>query len=153
MKKLFIVVFFLVSGLNAFGQERGMSAGIGLEWNMDSRHNFAAGVPIYFGYDLKQKYKIGSIITISHNFNDFTTIEPTFFIRRYFKDFMFSGFFVQADVGAFLIFEAGNFIPMFDVGARAGYRKFLGSSFFIEPNGRLGYPFAFGIGVIAGFCF
>jgi hypothetical protein len=130
-----------------------MSAGLGLEWNWNSRHNFAAGIPIYFGFNLEGKYKLGTIITISNNFGNFTVIEPTIFIRRYFYDNVFSGVFVQGDVGAFLIFESGDLIPMLDVGARVGYRKFLGPSFHIDPYVRLGYPFGFGIGAIMGFSF
>jgi len=35
-------------------------------------------------------------------------------------------------------------------GLRAGYRLPLGDMFFIEPFGRVGYPFMFGIGALAG---
>jgi hypothetical protein len=152
MRILLIVVLFLFISLTAFGQEK-MSIGLGPEFNWNSRQRYAAGIPLYFGYNFKEKYKAGTIITFSNNFGNFSVIEPTLFIRRYFNDSMFSGFFVQADLGVFLIFESGEFIPMADAGARVGYRKFFGQSFFIDPNVRLGYPFGFGVGVIAGLCF
>jgi hypothetical protein len=58
-------------------------------------------------------------------------------------------FFVQADIGAYLFLEEGEVTPMFNGGLRVGYRIPLGS-FYIEPYGRGGYPYIFGIGLAAG---
>ena len=62
------------------------------------------------------------------------------------------GLFVQFDIGPFVILENGDVTPMLELGLRSGYRIPLGT-FYIEPYGRLGYPFAFGIGVLAGIYF
>jgi len=42
---------------------------------------------------------------------------------------------------------------MFLGGLRGGYRFTLASHFYVEPYGRIGYPFAFGIGALAGLMF
>ena len=153
MKKLFIIILFLAFGLNAFTQEKKMAAGLGLEWNMNARRYYAAGTALGFEYKLPSHFAIGLTVTGSSNFSGFSVIEPTVFLRGYIQKEENSGFFLQIDVGPFIIFEEGKTIPMFEVGARGGYRFILGSSFYIEPYGRLGYPFAFGIGAIAGICF
>ena len=153
MKKLIIVLLLLAPGIIAVGQEKKMSLGAGLEWNMDSRHNFAGGTSLHFSFNVFRNYSLGVNLSASYNFNDFTALEPTFFVRRYFKQDVFRQFFLQLDMGSFIIFENEEVIPMFDAGLKGGYRFLLGSSFYIEPYGRMGYPFAFGIGAAAGFRF
>ena len=53
----------------------------------------------------------------------------------------------------FFIDEEGwrKILPM--VGIRGGYHLPLSTHFYIEPCGRLGYPFAFGIALMAGISF
>ena len=157
MKKLFIIML-LASSLSAFAQEKNetanhMAVGFGLEWNMNARHYYAGGTSISFDYKLPNHYAIGVIVTGSTNFFGFSVIEPTILLRGYIQKDEYQGLFLQIDVGPFIIFEKGKIIPMFEIGARGGYRFIFGSSFYVEPYGRLGIPFAFGIGAIAGICF
>jgi hypothetical protein len=162
MKKLCIIVLLFVSGLTAFGQEKKMSVGLGVELNKDSRHHFsiaevdfavAAGAVLYFSYDFGDYFSTGLITTASYNFYDFVVIEPTLLLRRYFYYNNESGFFAQVDGGLFIIFEDGKTRLMPSAGFRGGYRRLLGTSFYVEPYVRLGYPFAYGIGALAGIRF
>ena len=158
MKKWFGIILLLAVGLTLFSQEKKevskpMAAGLGLEWNMDARFNFAGGTSLSFDYKLPCFFAIGVIATGSTNFNGFNVIEGVVFLRNYVQRNEHSGFFLQIDVGSFIIFEDDDVIPMVEIGARAGFRIPLGSFFYIEPYGRLGVPFAFGLGVMAGINF
>ena len=154
MRKLYVVVLFLICSLYAFPSEKKAALGLGLEWNMNSPHNFAAGAALGFDYNLTNKIAVGLNLGGSTNFIAAKAIEPYLLFRNYFLENNFGKFFGQADVGAFLIFEDGyDMYPMALVGLRLGLRKPLGSLFYIEPHGRLGYPFVFGIGLMAGINF
>ena len=151
MKKCMILVL-LVGGLHlrAFAQEENMSVGLGAEWNMASRHNFAGGAAVNFICDLPGSSALGLSFTGSMNFNHIYVLEPAFLIRHYFSEDTHGGFFVQFNAGAFIAVEDKEVTPMIMSGLGGGYRLPLGSSFYAEPYGRLGYPFAFGLGVLAG---
>ena len=150
MKKGFAVLLFLVCCTAAFTQDKKMSAGIGLEWNMDSRHNFAGGTLLSFDYKLQRFASIGFFLAGSSNFSNTHVIEPAMVFRAYFREHEFAGFFFQNELGISFIFEDNELDSRPLVGFAAGYRKHLGQLFYIEPYGRMGYPFAFGLGVIAG---
>jgi hypothetical protein len=154
MKK-WILLAILVPGiyLCAFTQEKKMSAGMGTEWNMASRHDFAAGTVLNFLYNLPGSTSLGLSFTGSMNFNKIYVLEPAFLVRHYFLQDNHSGFFVQFDAGAFIAFEEKGITPMIKSGLGGGYRLILKKLFYIEPYGRLGYPFAFGLGAMAGICF
>jgi len=130
--------------------EKKFAVGLGLEFNMNSPKRYAGGVVLGFDYNLPYFLAVGFTAAYSNNFFGFSVMEPAALFRWYFLGKKYTGFFAQADIGASLIFERGALIPMFLGGLRGGYRFPLGSSFYVEPFGRLGYPFAFGIGVIAG---
>ena len=153
MKKKFFVLLFLLCGLAVFAQENKMSAGLGLEWNMNSRHNFAGGAVLAFDYALFDNFSLGATLTVSNNFFGITVIEPTGHARGYVWENCHGRLFLQVDLGAFIILEdpENSLLPEF--GLRAGFRKPLKSSFYIEPYGRLGYAFAFSIGLMAGISF
>jgi len=154
MKKWMLLGLFL-SGicLCAFAQEKKISTGLGAEWNMASRHDFAGGAVLNFLYNLPGSTSLGLSFTASMNFNNIYVLEPAFLARQYFLQDKHSGFFVQFDVGAFIAFEEKGTTPMIKSGLGSGYRLPLGSFFYIEPYGRAGYPFAFGLGAMAGICF
>jgi hypothetical protein len=154
MKK-WILLVVLVPGiyLCAFAQEKKMSIGVGAEWNMASRHDFAGGAVLNFLYNLPGAASLGVSFTGSMNFNNIYVLEPAFLVRKYFLQDIHSGFFVQFNTGAFIALEEKGITPMVMSGLAVGYRVQLGSSFYIEPYGRAGYPFAFGLGVMAGICF
>ncbi len=133
-----------------------MSLRIGPEWNMNARENFAAGAVIGFDYGFLGMFAAGLSLTASSNFNGITVLEPAAAFRWYFlprNKGTYSGFFVQADIGAYLVFEDGGPSTLFDGGLRAGFRLPLGKMFYIEPYGRVGYPFVFGLGAAAGIRF
>ena len=153
MKKLFVVMLFLTFSLAVFPQEKKMAAGLGLEWNMNSRHNFAGGAVLGFDFNLPRFFALGLTATGSTNFFGFNSIEGTALLRYYFLRKGYTGFFGQADAGIFVFFEDGDVTPMPEFGLRGGYRLPLGTLFYLEPYGRLGYPFAFGIGLMAGIYF
>ena len=124
--------------------------GIGPEFNMNSRKNFAAGGILTFDYNFGAAFALGFTATASYNFAGFTVIEPAAMFRWYFIGAGKGSFFVQADLGVSIILEDGDASAMFLGGLRAGFRLPLGSLFYMEPYGRFGYPFMFGIGVLAG---
>jgi len=145
-----VLTFCMVFTHNAFAQDEHRTAlGLGLEWNMNSRENFAGGAVLGFSFNLSHLFAIGLNATYSNNFSGISTIEPAALFRWYILG-KSTGLFVQADAGAYLVFEAKEFTPMFMGGLRGGYRLPIGSSFYIEPYGRGGYPFVFGVGVTAG---
>jgi len=124
--------------------------GAGLEWNMNSRENFAMGGVLSFDVNLGSSFAAGINATFSANFFGFYVIEPAALFRWYFLGKNHTGFFAQAEGGAFIIFDNNKTSIMPLGGLRAGFRLPLGQKFYIEPYGRIGYPFAFGMGVMAG---
>jgi len=133
--------------------ENKVALGLGAEFNMNSRENFAGGALLSFDYNLPKSFAVGITATASHNFDGITVIEPAALVRWYFLGGQ-KGFFLQADLGAYLILEEDqDFTAMFNGGLRAGYRLPFGSMFYFEPYGRGGYPFVFGVGAIIGLMF
>jgi len=116
---------------------------------MNSRDNFAGGAVLGFDFNLSHLFAIGLTATYSNNFSGISVIEPSALFRWYIFGNS-AGLFVQADAGAYLVLEEEELTPLFMGGLRGGFRLPLGSSFFIEPYGRVGYPFMFGIGAMAG---
>ena len=163
IKKLLIVLFFMSISFGISAQESGevigpFSAGIGPEWNMNSRHNFAGGVALGIYYNLPQSFSAGLTATGSTNFFGFNSMEFAGLFRWYcpvmkHKGMEHTGLFTQIECGAFLFLESGERTVLPLVGLRAGYRLPISSHFYIEPCGRLGYPSAFGIGLMSGISF
>ena len=154
MKKVFVLLLLLACCVTVFAQEKKMSAGLGAEWNMDSRHDFAGGALLAFDYKLPRFVSLGLMLEGSSNFTNMHVIEPAIVFRAYYMENEYRGFYFQNDLGASIIFEDGEDLwirPM--VGVGIGYRFLLGSAFYFEPFGRLGFPFAFGLGALAGLRF
>jgi len=154
---IFLVLFFLVFGQIAFAQSSEantvISAGIGPEFNMNSRENFAGGIALSLDYQLPIeaiRLSAGLTVTASYNFTDTFVLETTAMARWYFLGADHTGLFAQVDLGVHLITERDVSVILFEGGIRAGYRLLLGDSFYIEPYGRFGYPYFMGIGVLAG---
>jgi len=148
----------------ATGQKFAVGIGPEMNWNSpgkednsrdsDSEKIVAAGAVLTFDYNLGTSFALGLNVTASSNFSHITVIEPAAMCRWYFLGSDHTGWFVQADIGAHLIFEDdGEVTPSFLGGFRGGVRIPLGDKFFIEPFGRAGYPFALGFGAIAGLRF
>jgi len=157
MKRLFVFALILSCASGIFAQnetpDNNVAMGIGPEFNMNSRYNFAMGGVFGFDANLPHSLALGFTFTASYNFNGITVVEPAVLFRWYFLGTGHKGFFAQADMGGYLIFEDGDIKPMVLGGLRGGYRFTPASHFYLEPYGRLGYPFAFGIGVMAGLRF
>ena len=154
--RLFIitVILILTFSQGAFAEDMyPVALGMGLEWNMDSRYNFAGGMVLGLDFNLGDSFAVGFTVTGSYNFFEIVCLEPAALFRWYFLGKGYTGFFLQADAGVFLIFEEGEVIPMILGGLRGGYRIPLGKLWYVEPYGRAGYPFAFGLGVMAGIRF
>ena len=168
MKKthlLILLLFMIFNVMNVSAQEDGgvalsskaandayylIGLGLGAEFNMNSREMFAGGALLNFDFNLPMApIAVGVTGTVSSNFGEGLVVEASALFRWYFLGKKWSGFFAQADVGAVFIFEEDETKPMFMGGLRAGYRFPLGM-FYVEPYGRVGYPFMFGIGVLAG---
>jgi hypothetical protein len=116
---------------------------------MNSRENFAGGAVLGFDVSLSRALALGFTVTYSSNFSGISVIEPAALFRWYLLGGP-AGLFVQADAGAYLVLEDGGLIPLFMGGLRGGFRIPAGPSFYVEPYGRIGYPFAFGVGAMAG---
>jgi len=157
-----ILLVFLHVNMNLFAQDNSneeashsfMAVGLGVEWNMDSRDNFAGGGVFNIDFNLPSvPLALGITAAFSSNFYDNFVIETSALFRWYFLGKNHSGLFAQADAGAVFIFESEEMTPLFMGGLRGGFRLPLGDMFFIEPYGRVGYPFMFGVGVLAGIMF
>jgi len=147
---LIALVLFLTIGV--YAQEKKAAIGVGPEWNMNSRENFAGGAGLAFDYTLPNSFAAGLTFTASSDFSGASALEPAALFRWYFLG-GYTGFFLQGDIGTFLFFDRGEFFPYLLGGICGGYRLPFNSSFYMEPYGRLGYPFAFGIGVLFGIRF
>jgi len=151
-KAILLIALVLVLCVNLYAQEKKAAVGVGAEWNMNSRENFAGGTVLAFDYAVTPAFAIGLNATASSNFSGTTVIEPAALFRWYVMG-GFTVFFLQADIGAFFFFDEGEKIPFLLGGIRGGLRIPFKSAFYVEPYGRLGYPFAFGIGVLVGIRF
>ena len=156
MKKHVIVILLLACATALFAQDNKRAAiGLGPEWNMHSRFNFAMGGALNFDITIDDGFAAGIGFSGSNNFTGITTLAAGGLFRAYIPGKKNFGFFIQTDIGAFFILEDKEVTTMFMNGLRAGYRFLLGQDkkFYVEPYGRLGYPSAFGIGVLGGLRF
>jgi len=151
--KAVLAIVLLLPCLPAFAGDQIMSLGLAPEWNMNSRENFAGGLGLHFDYNFPIAgacFAAGVAAGASTNFSGIGTVEPGALFRWYFPGGGYAGGFLQADLGTSLILESGGVTPLFLGGLRGGYRFPIGGMFYIEPYGRAGYPFMFGIGATAG---
>jgi len=152
---ILICLIFLLSQV-VFAQESAqnvISIGIGPEFNMNSRENFAGGFVVSIDYKLPIsaiQLAAGLTMTTSFNFSDALSFEVTGMVRWYFLRIKNLNFFAQADAGMHLIVENNISVVLIEGGLRAGLRMPIGDLFYIEPYGRFGYPYAWGMGVLAG---
>lgn len=159
---LSLALLMLTAGMyaqeSAFGGDGGttrIAVSVGPEWNMNARENFAAAAMMSADYNLPFSFAAGLNFAVSSNFQNITIVEPAAMFRWYFLRDKFvghdhSGFFAQADLGISMVVEQDGASPMFMGGLRGGFRLPLTELFYVEPYGRIGYPFAFGIGALAG---
>jgi len=152
--KIILALLIFTVSLSSFTQESPrMAVSVGAEGNMNSRENFAAGAVLNLDVNFASSFAIGFNITGSSSFSDFFVIEHISFIRWYFLGNNYTGWFAQADIGTYIFFEDERATPLILGGLRGGMRLPLGTKFFIEPYGRFGHPFVFGIGILTGVLF
>lgn len=169
MKKLVIMLAVLLAlGMAAFAQEENMSSsdavtggesghvfafGFAPEVNWNSWEGVAMGAALNFDFNFGGVFGLGINVTASYDFfGGLVTLEPAVLFRWYIISENYTGLFLQADVGAYLFLNE-EINPTITGGLRLGYCIPLGGSFYIEPYGRAGYPFVYGVGVTMGFRF
>ena len=162
-----ICVIFLLFSQAGFAQDEAqyeaqdeaqkvISVGIGPEINTNARANFAGGLSLSIDFQLPvsaAQLAAGLVVGGSYNFTDTIVLETTGMFRWYFLGVNHTGFFAQVDLGLHLIMEQNVTVPGFEGGLRAGFRMPLGEAFYIEPYGRFGYPYFWGVGILAGMRF
>ena len=167
--KFLLILMFFISVISIFADENETvdsgiaiknknhiaAIGIGPEWNMNSRKNFALGAVFGLDFYIGSLFAAGLNSTFSANFTGFYAIEPAamfrwYFLGRKFPDKWFGGWFFQAEGGVFLIFDNNEFSLKPLGGLRAGLRLPFGKMLYLEPFGRVGYPFMFGVGAAVG---
>ena len=128
--------------------------GAGLELNAHTRERLAAGAGLVAGIDFNSMFAMGLKFYFSHNFDTVGALEPLAFFRYYLPlNMPLGNLFVQAEAGSVIYFEYGKAYPAFSGGLSAGWRFDLPKNWYVEPAVRGGYPFAFGVGVTAGYKF
>jgi hypothetical protein len=126
--------------------------GVGIEGNLNSRQDMAMGQHLTFDYGINRVLSAGLKWGFSHNFNQLYVLEPEAFVRWYFKKFSSAFLFLQADLGASIIFSESAVYPLMMGGITGGIRFPL-NHWYIEPYVRGGYPFMVGAGANIGYRF
>jgi len=159
-----ISVFLLLMLTAAVWGVPRVSLGLGPEINLNSGTAFDLGAVLSLDVSFADYWGVGVVAKGSHDFSSAWVVEGAAFGRRYFsgaaprQGSTYSGFFAQAEAGIHIIvednvhLEVGESLTRVMGGLRAGYRFLLGSSrgFYLEPYARGGYPYLWGVGVIAG---
>jgi hypothetical protein len=140
---------FSAGGLSALSGE---FAGLGFEGNSNTREGSAFGGSLSIGVDLDHQFSLGLKAVFSSNMDTVTTLEPAAFFR-YYLPLKISGLFAQAELGTAIFFEDGESYPAFLGGLAFGWRLNMGKNWYIEPTIRGGYPFVWGVGILAGLRF
>jgi len=128
--------------------------GLGLEMNMNSPEFFAGAALFNFDMNLPiqvAQFAAGVNITGSTNFYGINVLEFSGMFRWYFLSSKHDGWFAQINAGYNYVDEEGAPIALISE-LRGGIRFPLGN-FYIEPYGRVGYPVAWGTGVVVGLRF
>jgi len=96
------VLIFITFYFSIFAESNNdISIGLGAEFNMNSRENFAGGAVLCFNYNLKPSFAVGINATASSNFAGIYVIEPAALFKWYILSKDFSGLFIQADAGVY----------------------------------------------------
>ncbi|MHC6203948.1 OmpA family protein [Breznakiellaceae bacterium SP9] len=122
------------------------------EINQYTAEGIANGLVLGGRYPILPVLSVGGSLGLFNDFSDFTTFEPAALVRWYpwgnETSGSLRGLFAEGKLGAALVWYDGDMTSKFLASFGAGMRIDLGgSSWYIEPQLRGGYPFAFGIGV------
>jgi len=146
---LFICFLFTAGSLSALSGE---FVGLGVEGNANTREGAAFGGNLSGGVNLDNQFSLGLKTSFSSDINTVTALEPAVFFR-YYLPLEISGFFAQAELGMSFFFEDSDIYPAFLGGVAFGWRYNLNESWYIEPSVRTGYPFLWGVSILAGLSF
>ena len=145
------------------GYKWGVNAGVEMNMNSGNHHELHSIAALGFGVHTGGDYNINDMFTaglnLNFSFSDLFAFEAAGFFRWYFLRILpkVPGFlrniFVQADLGVWAGNDSHTKAAKFLGGGSAGIRFRLPGNFYIEPYGRFGYPFLFGVGVTAGYRF
>jgi hypothetical protein len=139
--------FFIVGNLYALS---GAFAGLGMEINGNTRDGAALGGGFSAGLEINSEFSFGLKTAVSSNLDTITSLE-TAGLFRYYLPFKFSGLFAQAELGSVIFFENRGSYPAFLGSIAFGWRNDFIKNWYLEPYVRLGYPFVWGAGFLAGF--
>ena len=143
---MFMLYFFSAAGLSALP---GISIGLGVEGNANTRENFALGGGLSVLLDVSRDLAAGIKTTFSYDFSTVGAWE-TAALFRYYLPLDTIGPFIQAEAGCIVFFEHGEVFPAFSGGVRTGWRFSFDRNWYVEPSIRGGYPFMWGAGIVAG---
>jgi hypothetical protein len=128
---------------SAAPQNKQLSLGVGVEANMNAVYNIAAAAWFSAALDLDQFFSVGIKAGYSYNVSGIRTLEMAALNRWYFIPPEKSWFFVQAEMGADLIFYDGKILPLplllggLALGWRISFRYG-----YLEPVLRVGFPYS-----------
>jgi hypothetical protein len=149
-KALSFIALALLLAANAPAQDRSFSSGLGMEANVYSENGTAGGFVMAGDFTfLKLPFAVGISLAASTNGKGNGVLEPQAMFRWYFLSGM-DGFFAQADLGLAAVMEEGESKTNLLTGLRAGYRWNFLEAAYLEPYGRFGYPFFWGLGLMMG---
>jgi hypothetical protein len=110
----------------------------------------AGSLSAFFG--LNHSFSLGVKGSFSHNFGVIMAAEPEALFRWYVRPLGRGSLFLQAGLGASLIFQRGNLFPA-PLGELSAGLRFPVGPLFLEPSIRAGYPFIWGLGIAAVYRF
>jgi len=143
----------------------GKFLGFGPEINANTRSNFSVGGYFTGGFELLDTFAIGFKFYFSDNLDTVQTFEPAVLIRYMPFNGTLKGLFAEMIIGSASYYEdnkncrncqhgsgqhRGYPAPLGGIGV--GWR-FTFDRFYVEPTGRFGHPFTWGVGVTAGLLF
>jgi hypothetical protein len=152
IKHFLLILLFLIFTISGLSALSGEFAGLGVEGNANTREGAAIGGNLSLGVNLNDQFSLGIKTVFSYDTSAVSTLEPAAFFR-YYLPLKINGLFAQAELGASFFFEDGNNYPAFQGGLAFGWHYNLFKNWYIEPYVRLGYPFVWGAGFLAGFHF
>ena len=151
MKKALITfVLVFIPGIISFAQESKIAFGYGAEMNINTEYGVGGGATLSFDVNMLQQLATGARISLNGDPHYNGILELAVMGRWYFSSFH-KGFFMQGNLGLSMISlkDKYSFCEIL-AGVHGGYRLPFKEFFYVEPYLRVGYPFIFGIGVVAG---